>query len=155
MKAARSLFLCLLAAAAAQAGNDTAGDSTRKPAPQVWHRLAHFRSLAEFNDFRTRARQVARANGAWWASTPFDGQAGPMVAQAAPAGNMAVAPCDPPVKDCEEQSAEMLEQVIVTGLRGALRASVQYSMASITNNQEGGVEEGDIVKAFDRFIVVL
>ena len=46
-------------------------------------------------------------------------------------------PCDPAVQECAN---EELEEAVVTGLR----ASNQNN--SITNNQEAGVDEGDIVK---------
>ena len=62
MKAARSLLLCLLAAGAAVAGSDNKPNN--KPSPQVWRTLAPFKDAGEFNHFRKRAREIARANGA-------------------------------------------------------------------------------------------
>ena len=66
----------------------------------------------------------------------------PLLAQAQPEE----VPCDPATQDCTN---EELDEVVTTGLRGSSRN------ASITNNQESGVDEGDIVKAYDRFMVVL
>jgi hypothetical protein len=142
MKAARSLLLCLLVAGVTLAGSDNIPN--KKPSPQVWRTLAPFKDTGEFNHFRKRAREIARANGAWWASMRLDYQGSPLLAQAEPAAE----PCDPAVQECEAAAGEELSEVSVTGMRASANAS-------ITNNQESGVDEGDIVKAFDRFIVVL
>src|SRR5688500_1331120 len=142
MKAARLLLLCLLVAGVTVAGSDN--NTNKKPSPQVWRTLAPFKDTGEINHFRKRAREIARANGAWWASMQPGYRGGPLLAQAGPAA----AACDTAVQEVEEAAGEMLSEVAVTGFRASANAS-------ITNNQEAGVDEGDIVKAFDRFIVVL
>jgi hypothetical protein len=53
------------------------------------------------------------------------------------------APCDPDVEECEA-----LSEVQVTGSRVT-------SKQSITNNQVVGVDEGDIVKSWGRFLIIL
>lgn len=141
MRAARLFALCLLGSAAVFGGSGSGNDN--KPAPQTWRMLAPFRDLAEFNDFRKRAREIARANGAWWASTRQEYRGGPLLAQAEPEAE----PCDPAEQECVEAGGE-IEEIVTTGQRASKNAS-------ITNNQESGVDEGDIVKAFDRFIIVL
>ena len=114
-----------------------------KPKPPVWRTLAPFKSLEEFNDYRQRAREAAKANRQNWGLMPRHVTT-PLLAQAPE-------PCDPAVEDCLDE----VESVVVTGLRGSLQASVQNKANSITNNQESGVDEGDIVKAWDRFLIVL
>ena len=109
-------------------------------APQVWKTLAPFKSLNEFNAYRVRAREVAKSWGWTWGFLRQRQNDGPLLAQeVAP-------PCDPAVEECADEG---VEEAVVTGAR----ASKQNN--SITNNQEAGVDEGDIVKAFDRFLVVL
>lgn len=114
-----------------------------KPKPPVWKTLAPFKSVAEFNDYRQRAREAARANRQHWGLQPRHATT-PLLAQVPE-------PCDPAIEDCLDE----VESVVVTGLRGSLKASVLKNAASITNNQESGVDEGDIVKAWDRFLIVL
>jgi hypothetical protein len=125
----------LLAPSLLQAADD-------KPQPPVWRTLAPFKNLEEFNDYRRRAREAAKANRQHWGSTPRHGTR-PLLAQVPE-------PCDPAIEQCEQ-----LDEVMVTGMRASLNQSVQTSAASITNNQEAGVDEGDIVKAWDRFLIVL
>jgi hypothetical protein len=126
-----------------------------RPRPPVWKTLAPFKSVEEFNDYRHRVREAARANRQNWGSTASNG-ARPLLAQVAE-------PCDPAVEECFDQAiSESLESVVVTGVRASKQAAVSVSRSadvasaeSITNNQEAGVDEGDIVKAWDRFLVVL
>ena len=141
MRAARSLLSCLLVAGVVIAGSDN--NTNKKPPPQVWRTLAPFNDLAEFDHFRKRAREIARANGAWWASMRLQYRGGPLLAQ-----EPSMEPCDPAVEQCDEAAGESLDEISVTGARASANTS-------ITNNQESGVDEGDIVKAFDRFVVVL
>jgi hypothetical protein len=119
-----------------------------RPKPPVWKSLAPFKDLAEFNDYRDRAREAARANRQNWGTVRRD-SARPLRAQLAE-------PCDPAIEECEQSGmADMLEAVTVTGQRASTSSAAQNSVSSITNNQEAGVDEGDIVKAYDRFLVVL
>jgi len=108
-------------------------------APQVWKTLARFKSLNEFNAYRVRAREVAKSWGWSWGFLRQRQKDGPLFAQEV------AQPCDPAVQECAN---EEMEEVVTTGLRASKNNS-------ITNNQEAGVDEGDIVKAFDRFLVVL
>jgi hypothetical protein len=115
-----------------------------KPAPPVWKTLRPFKNTAEFDDYRRRVRDAAKKNGLWWASMKLSRRGETLLAQAADP-----VPCDPGTDDCAV--ADELSEVTVTGLRGSRKSS----QSSITNNQVAGVDEGDIVKAYDRFFVVL
>jgi hypothetical protein len=109
----------------------------RLPA-QVWKTLAPFRNSSEFDGFRRKARDIAKSHGWSWGFIRQRVNDGPLLAQ------QAAEPCDPAVEDC----GDSLDEVSVSGMRAS-------SANSITNNQVAGVDEGDIVKAFDRFLVVL
>jgi hypothetical protein len=132
-----------------------------KPRPPVWKALAPFKDMAEFNDYRQRVREAARANSQHWGSLPHNGSL-PLLAQTQPE-----VPCDPTIQDCGDVNlSESLQAVVVTGLRASMNASMDVkrnaaaaveaiSAESITNNQEAGVDEGDIVKAWGRYFIVL
>jgi uncharacterized secreted protein with C-terminal beta-propeller domain len=139
MNAMRLIVLGLLAT-----GTAFAGSANKQQQPQVWEKLTPFRNLEQFNQYRQKAREIARSRGAWWASMRLEQHGGPLLAQNAEPEE--ATPCDPSLDECG--AGEMLDEVSVTGLRGS-------AIRSITNNQEAGVDEGDIVKAYDRFIVVL
>jgi len=109
-------------------------------APQVWKTLAPFKTLNEFNAYRARARDVARSWGWSWGFLRQRQNDGPLLAQE-------VQPCDPATQECAQEVG--LDEVSVSGMRASKPNN------SITNNQEADVDEGDIVKAFDRFLVVL
>jgi hypothetical protein len=106
--------------------------------PPTWNELAPFRNVGEFNDYRLKARDAARQRGMWWASKLEPYHELPLLAQAE-------MPCDPSIEEC---GSDELEEVLTTGMRAS-------NGGSITNNQESGVDEGDIVKAWGRFMVVL
>lgn len=110
----------------------------RLPA-QVWKTLSPFKSASEFNDFRRKARDIAKSHGWSWGFLRQRVNDGPLLAQEI------AEPCDPAISDC---GSDEIEEVVATGMRAS-------APASITNNQVAGVDEGDIVKAFDRFLVVL
>ena len=55
---------------------------------------------------------------------------------------------EPPLPPCDEETGECVEEIVVTGARVT-------SAPSITNNQEAGVDEGDIVKAIGDTLVIL
>jgi hypothetical protein len=109
-------------------------------APPVWKTLAPFKTLDEFNAYRVRARDVAKSWGWNWGFLRQRQNDGPLLAQEE------ARPCDPAIEECGN---EEMSEVITTGYRASSKNT------SITNNQEAGVDEGDIVKAFDRFLVVL
>ena len=99
--------------------------------------LRKFRSAAEFDAYRASLWRLGNARGAYWArNEPF--AVGSLMASTGEA-----APCDPSVDACRDALAE----IQVTGSR--------IVKPSITNNQEAGVDEGDIVKQFGRFLIVL
>jgi hypothetical protein len=118
-----------------------------RPPPPVWKTLRPFRSVAEFDDYRHRVRDAAKKRGLWWASMKLSRRGHPLLAQVQ-AQAPGATPCDPDDPDCG--AAEALEEVSVTGMRAS-----RNTQNSITNNQEAGVDEGDIVKAYDRYFVVL
>jgi hypothetical protein len=111
--------------------------------------LKRFSGEEEFAGYVDAVRTVARARGEWWASARplYLAQAG----SAAETGSAAAAPVCP--RDDLEcllpQEDEEEGHIIVTGSRIAPRN------ASITNNQMRGVEEGDIVKQIDHYLLIL
>ncbi|MEQ1931436.1 MAG: beta-propeller domain-containing protein [Parvularculaceae bacterium] len=92
-------------------------------------RLETFRDDGEFRAYLKSAKAAAEARGSWWASRPI------RLAQAE-------IPCEPGMP-CEA------EEIVVTG------AKISAAPASITDTQKAGVDEGDIVKNFGRFLIVL
>jgi hypothetical protein len=60
-------------------------------------------------------------------------------------------PCPTELAPCEDAEQE---SIVVTGARVAAQPSPQ-AVASITNVQTAGVDEGDIVKLYGRFLIVL
>jgi len=129
--------------------------------------LEKFESEAAFVTYIRRVRDLARERGAWWASAKVKGaqfarlQRLPDVrgrttrralearyAKAPTSGAPAEVPCPEGVKPpCYSDAKE--EKVVVTGSR------ISTPAASITNVQMRGVDEGDIVKRFGTFLVVL
>src|SRR5262245_7398346 len=101
--------------------------------------MRKFRSMAEFEAYRARVRELGRSRG-------MSGLHGthPSAGPAQLSQNVDE-PCDPSLMDCD---GKKLQEVVTTGSRAR-------SQQSITNNQESGVDEGDIVKLYGRFLVVL
>lgn len=121
----------------AQSGVVPAPGADRTLEALVSPTLRPFGSKQEFESYRALLRDEARKRGYWWATVAIGSRSGlPLLAQAA--GE----PCDPAVSDCEG-----LEEVVTTARKSTSR--------SITNNQEAGVDEGDIVKSWGRFLIVL
>lgn len=104
-------------------------------------RLEKFESEADFLAYLRDVRTLARARGMWWS-----GLAGRQYAQAQSAPQEV--PCPEGVKPPCYADAPV-EAVAVTGSR------ISSPAASITNVQMRGVDEGDIVKQFRHFLVVL
>ncbi len=108
--------------------------------PAVWNdpglnsvtenEFVFFENNRELNMYMSRLQRLAKERGAYWALLGHT-----QYAQAA--------------TECEEEECED-DQIIVTGSR--IKSS---SSKSITNNQKAGVDEGDIVKNFGRFLIVL
>jgi hypothetical protein len=100
----------------------------------VYDRLEPFATNAEFTSYLRRL--IAIDDRYHLAGLPHGDKPPILLAQQAQ-------PCDPAVEDCEG-----LQEVSVTGSRVT-------SKQSITNNQVAGVDEGDIVKSWGRFLLIL
>jgi hypothetical protein len=130
--------------------------------------LTRFESEEEFRRFLAAARAAARARHLYWASARriqfAQAQSGQAPAQPEPPV------CDPAVETCpDEITNDAPGAVTVTGRRvprGNLSASSPITTvsgsnvaaganASITNTQEVGVDEGDIVKQIGQFLLIL
>lgn len=101
--------------------------------------LRKFENREALDDYFRRFSEFAEANGVWWART-LTLESSQFLAQLDPVEPESQ--CDPEFEDCGEES------IVVTGSR-------VNTTSSITNNQESNVDEGDIVKTFDRFLIVL
>ena len=108
--------------------------------------LTRFADDAEFRAYVEAVADAARARGDWWAHIGL-----PQFAQAQGGSQTdAVEPvCPPENPDCLETPDDGEGSVIITGARSS------PSNPSITNNQMAGVEEGDIVKQIDHFLLIL
>ena len=102
--------------------------------------LRRFRGAAEFEQYRKDLRKTAVRHDAWWVRQ-WPSVAAQLVATIDGAGAEPV--CDPALAECGQE----LQEIAVTGSR--------ITPQSITNNQEAGVDEGDIVKQLGRFLIVL
>lgn len=122
--------------------------------------LTPFGSEAEFRAYIAAVREYDRTRGDYYYSAaPGPAASGAQYAQAqpAPAAGQPVVqtdtsqlPCVPtPDHPCEGDALNDLPSVTVTGSR------INPHNPSITNNQMRGVEEGDIVKQIDRYLLVL
>jgi hypothetical protein len=101
--------------------------------------LTRFESEAEFRLYVEAVRQVQRTSGRYHYA------AGSGVQFASAQSDAAQPLCPPEQPDCLEEG----ERILVTGSR------INPRNASITNNQMRGVEEGDIVKQIDHYLLVL
>lgn len=104
--------------------------------------LRTFRDMAEFDAYRARVREVGKGRNVYWSQVQQSRAERILLAQSVDE------PCDPTVMECgppDQQTAA----VAVT----AQRAS--SGRTSITNNQESEVDEGDIVKQYGRFLIIL
>lgn len=116
--------------------------------------MEKFDSEYEFLQYVRDVKREVERRGEYWAAG--------LGAQYAQVGPPAVAvPCDPQKEDCPEDKKD---RVVVTGsaissvseFASALSVtSISAENGSITNNQNVGVDEGDIVKLIGRFLVVL
>lgn len=117
----------------------------------TWDRLDTFDSEAEFARYLDTVREEARARGYWWADTapqyvvetssPLPSPSTPSAASAASDGVFAFAPATTAAAETAQ------DQVVVTGSR--------LPGETITNVQELGVDEGDLVKRIGQYLVVL
>jgi len=109
--------------------------------------LTRFAGEKEFAEYAEAVRDSAKAHGNYWARAASK----PTLlgfAQATAPGSTAPAEPECP-KDKPDCHTTKTQDLVVTGSRMTPRN------ASITNNQMRGVEEGDIVKQVDRFLLVL
>lgn len=110
----------------------------------VTDELTPFESESEFRRYLSDLQAYRRTRYYWWAQNrriQF-AQAGQSTEQEPPVEE----PCTDPAL-CPEEPGEA--NIVVTGARA------RPSNPSITNNQEIGVEEGDIVKQIGQFLLVL
>ncbi|MGZ8313512.1 MAG: beta-propeller domain-containing protein, partial [Allosphingosinicella sp.] len=113
--------------------------------------LRRFESEAAFQRYLQDIRAAARLRGMWWSGNRRIQFAQSSAAQTEPPL------CPPENPDCVADQAD--ESLVVTGSRvgraGAARASSAPANPSITNTQEAGVDEGDIVKQIGQFLLIL
>ena len=123
------------------------------PSPLIKPRLTAFKDEDEFYRYLQDLREMGEASGMWWSGAGL-----------APETLIASAdteiPCDPGDEGCLQ-----VEEVVVTGSRrsapmqdSAISLSAfsgDIADMSITNVQEAGVDEGDIIKLIGRYLVVL
>ena len=157
MRAWRALTLAaglVLIGCAAYADKPVAQTTQRAPSLPYSTRLETFRSEEDFANYLGAVERAARARGFWWA-----GRDGLQYAQATPP------PCPPQQQPCPPEVQS--DSVVVTGsrVRGLAAAAPAPAQAragasaaaatSITNVQSVGVDEGDIVKQFSHYLIVL
>ena len=98
--------------------------------------LRKFANERELKDYLRDVHRAAKRKDAWWVSHSND--EGTQYAQMSE-------------EECEKEEGCASDEILVTGSR--VKSSSQST--SITNNQKAGVDEGDIVKNYGRFIIVL
>jgi len=84
-----------------------------------------------------QVHELADEQGLWWATLRL------RTGSALLAENTSDVACNPEEEDCES-----LQEIVLTGSRVS-------APQSITNNQEARVDEGDIVKLYENFLIVL
>ncbi len=102
-----------------------------------WRSIARFRSEEEFHAYLRNTREAARR------------------ARAAGRGKQAPEDCPPELYPCVVEE----ESIVVTGTGRSAASPAPTASApsttSVTNVQNAGVDEGDIVKLYGRFLIVL
>ncbi len=118
-----------------------AGSAASQPVrdPLTWPRLERFRSEAEF-----------RAYLSAYARVRADANSSKRRAKADPS-----AYCAPEDYPCDQANAAPEDDEDIIVVTGSRLPAVAAASTSITNVQESGVDEGDIVKLYDRFLIVL
>lgn len=125
------IFICVLLVGLAACSTTERQYHKEGPAALASKALRRFRSMAEFEAYLKRVDLLAAASKR---------ESRVLLAQ------NGTEPCNPMVEDCGEPQ---LDEVVMTASK---RSSAK---ASITNTQEADVDEGDIVKQFGRFLIVL
>lgn len=134
-------FLTLAAAVCAATLASSAQAQTRSIEPPVWRTISRFQSEDDF------ARYIAEVRAA-----------GRRAMNSALRKQDAPDDCPPELYPCAGEGSDFDEDIIVTGSRIQSPAAAALSApttTSITNVQNAGVDEGDIVKMYDRFLIVL
>jgi len=101
--------------------------------------LRTFKNMEEFEEYRARLREAAQEHDVWWAATIRGNETRTLFA------TNETSPCNAAIEDC---IGGEVSEVAVTAAKISKRSS-------ITNNQEADVDEGDIVKQYGRFLIVL
>ena len=161
----KRLIVCVSAALLTLAGAAEAQRSQRRPPTEDERRaaiaamdrftsptLARFDSEAEFRRFLDAAREVERIRDRYfyYSRLAADGFQFAQISDPTVQSDEQNPLCDPALEECPESPGGGAETIFVTGSR-----IPPPSNPSITNNQMRGVEEGDIVKQIDRFLIVL
>jgi hypothetical protein len=108
----------------------------------TWPALETFESERAFSRYIERVRDAANERGYWWWAGDVVHYAQAETETVTETATDAL-PCDPALEDCEE-----MQRIVVTGSRITRPPNV-------TNVQEAGVDEGDIVKQIGDHLVVL
>lgn len=141
----RNLRAIVIVAALCVQGCETTPDAIGPPvaaraSSPAWPTLSRFSSESEFLEYLRAVRDAQSAARERGAAKQDEN-------------------CDPLKENCHEESEE--DVVVVTGSRiaqpsvAAASPVTQASAENITNVQNAGVDEGDIVKLVGRFLVVL
>lgn len=103
----------------------------------TWDRLERFSGPREFDSYREEVRRLAKRHGAGWASRTV----------------LLASNCDPAEdEDCLPGGED---EIVVTASSRVATPSSSAADTSITNIQNAGVDEGDIVKRVGDHLVVL
>jgi len=136
--------VCVLVAMLATLGLATSAGAQAERSdidPPVWDTISRFRDDAEFNRYLNDVRSAARR------------------ARSAAYRKQAEDECPPDMYPCVDASGD--EEIVVTGSRlrspsfSSASPVTTVSATSVTNTQNAGVDEGDIVKMYGRFLIVL
>lgn len=135
----RGIFLLIAAVFAASLASPAyAQTRSRSADPPVWRILSRFSSEAEFLQYLRDVREAGR--------------------RVRSLQKQQEAECPPELYPCVSEDDSLNEAVVVTGSRipsPARAAAAAPQSTSITNVQNAGVDEGDIVKLYGRFLIVL
>lgn len=103
--------------------------------------LRTFKNMGEFDEYRAQLARMGKRHNVW----PY--AAAPRFPEEVLLAQNDVTPCDPSIQNCSEQH---LSEIVLTAAKSTSRKA-----SSITNTQEIDVDEGDIVKQYGRFLIVL
>ncbi len=157
---AKSAMLAAAALAAASAVAQPARQASHEAEDRALARwtspaLTTFQSEAEFRRYLADARAAARARRMWWADgrrIQFAQAAAGQAEAGQPDTQEPLCPPDDPACAAADEGS-----IAVTGsrVRSANARASTSGNPSITNTQEAGVDEGDIVKQIGQFLLIL